>query len=113
MAKVSRLLFILFELPQDKIAFRLVTTEILLDLSFCLGAMAGEPTQELIAETQKYYTYVIEGLSIETARMESALCLAKLVSKTKSYMHPFCEQVLASSLPRGDAILTWKYSKAN
>ena len=66
--KLNRLLFILFELPQDKIAFRLVTTEIIIDLSYCLGAMSAGPTQELIAETQKYYTYVIEGLSIETAR---------------------------------------------
>lgn len=113
--KIGRLLFILFELPQDKIAFRLITTEILIDLSFALGDIASSrdgPSDELIAETQKYYTYVIEGLSVATARQQSAQCLMKLVEKTKSYMHPFCEQVITNALPRGDALARWKYSTA-
>ena len=58
----------MFELPQDKIAFRLMVTEIIMDVSFCLGELSMDPTSELIAETQKYFTYVIEGLKIKVAR---------------------------------------------
>mgnify|MGYP007078161853 CR=1 FL=1 len=89
--KIERLLFIVFELPQDKIAFRLIVTEIIIDVSFCLGELAMDPTPQLIAETQKYFTYVIEGLQIKVARHQSALTLVKLVQKTKSYMHQFCD----------------------
>lgn len=98
---MQRLLFILFELPADKLGFRLVTVEVIINLTFLLDEQAkiGKDMDSLVQDTQRFFKYAIEGLGHKRTRRISSQCFLKLCQKTAKYMHPFTVDIIQSTTP--------------
>ena len=116
---MQRLLFILFELPEDKIGFRLVTVEVIMNLTYLLEEQAdlNRDMDALVQDTQRFFKYVIQGLNNKRTRYISSQCFLKLCQKTKKYMHAYTMDIIKSTTP-GDGstapkLEDWDFDKTS